>query len=225
MEQGTVLQTKVPQAIFEMNEIYPQFWHWSISHRTSDEDIIKISNISNEQIELWREDVQKTHEENLVIVENRKQVFAEAISLLVAVKGKDWWRLPKLKKEAPIGSLTYFPKDFDRCVTEKITDARKRVEKIDLVAAKKRRAVEFLEKRGIEPSSNPVGQANDIAFDEEVAKRKAEGGWASIDFDNDCDPHCKGWDMEDRRCECGAHRICWESDGDFEDIHIYTTRF
>lgn len=55
---------------------------------------------------------------------------------------------------------------------------------------------------------NAVSVANDLAFEEEVAKRKASGG--SFDFNGqNCDGPCEGWDGEDRRCQCGNRRVSW----------------
>lgn len=36
-----------------------------------------------------------------------------------------------------------------------------------------------------------------------------------------CTEECRGWDGEAHRCECGAHRVCWDEEGDFDEPHSY----
>lgn len=36
-----------------------------------------------------------------------------------------------------------------------------------------------------------------------------------------CAEDCRGWDGEAHRCECGAHRVCWDEEGDFDEPNSY----
>lgn len=38
---------------------------------------------------------------------------------------------------------------------------------------------------------------------------------------NACAEDCRGWNGEANRCECGAHRVCWDEEGDFDEPHSY----
>lgn len=95
------------------------------------------------------------------------------------------------------------------------------------------RAVEWLAARGWSVSggmwvnatggtpvdSAPIDLADELARDEAIAVAKS-GGMIRFSGDDDCED-CAGWDGESRRCECGNRRVGWESQGDFESMHVY----
>lgn len=33
--------------------------------------------------------------------------------------------------------------------------------------------------------------------------------WYDFDGNDDCDESCRGWNGEDRRCDCGNRRVDW----------------
>lgn len=53
-----------------------------------------------------------------------------------------------------------------------------------------------------------VTEANDLAYTEEIARKKASGGPFEFSGQN-CDGPCEGWDGEERRCQCGNRRVSW----------------
>lgn len=88
------------------------------------------------------------------------------------------------------------------------------------------RAVAWLHTKGLVLGkdftlTNAVQVANDIRFNELVAERKANMR-GSIEFNGqNCEDHCLGWDGDSRRCDCGNRRVCWEYNGDFDDMYVY----
>lgn len=70
-----------------------------------------------------------------------------------------------------------------------------------------------------EPST-AIKTANSIAREEAIAEETKQGGFTSFGGDDYC-TQCAGWDMTSDRCACGNCRVGWESDGDFEDMHVY----
>lgn len=87
----------------------------------------------------------------------------------------------------------------------------------------------FLSARGkvvgvdYEPHS-AIEVANEIAAEEAIAAQKKDGGFVSFGGDDNCEG-CSGWDMSSHRCECGNRRVSWESDGDFESMHVYAQAY
>jgi len=75
---------------------------------------------------------------------------------------------------------------------------------------------------------NAIQVANDIAFQNEVARREAEVGDEYIGFDGqNCEDPCEGWNPKDRRCQCGNRRVSW-TDGystDFRDMTIHAEAY
>jgi hypothetical protein len=91
------------------------------------------------------------------------------------------------------------------------------------------RAVIWLQEKGMTLGKdfdldNAILKANDIACDEKIEqikkKIKESGCKLSFNGDDSCED-CEGWDGESNRCECGNRRVCWESDGDFENPLAY----
>lgn len=61
--------------------------------------------------------------------------------------------------------------------------------------------------------ANALSYANDLAFDDEVAKRTLDAlqsGGIGFSGEDSCED-CSGWDGQSRRCNCGNRRVSWES--------------
>lgn len=61
--------------------------------------------------------------------------------------------------------------------------------------------------------ANALSYANDLAFDDEVAKRTLDAlqsGGIGFSGEDSCED-CSGWDGQSRRCNCGNRRVNWES--------------
>lgn len=39
--------------------------------------------------------------------------------------------------------------------------------------------------------------------------------WHEFDGNDNCDASCRGWNGEDRRCDCGNRRVYWVEEGGF----------
>ena len=75
---------------------------------------------------------------------------------------------------------------------------------------------------------NAIQVANDIAFQNEVARRESEIGDGYIGFDGqNCEDPCEGWNPKDRRCQCGNRRVSWTDDysSDFRNMTIYAEAY
>lgn len=104
--------------------------------------------------------------------------------------------------------------------------------RIEAAAAEYRdKAVKWLLERGKKygedfTADTAVSVAEEIAYEEEVARRVAEGGYHGFSGQN-CDGPCEGWDGESRRCECGNRRVSWtQGDGHrFDEPYIYAEAY
>lgn len=56
--------------------------------------------------------------------------------------------------------------------------------------------------------NNAVAEAEQLAFDQEVARLTLCGELHSFAGDDNCE-NCGGWDGVSRRCECGNRRVSW----------------
>lgn len=75
---------------------------------------------------------------------------------------------------------------------------------------------------------NAIQVANQIAFQNEVARREAQIGDGYIGFDGqNCEDECAGWNPADRRCECGNRRVGWTEgwSSDFRNMSIYAEAY
>lgn len=124
------------------------------------------------------------------------------------------WRLP-MYHDKPSRRLENLEADVRRYREADTQKAKKAAEDAERQAFAAR-AVLWLAERGKMPGKDYTGDAieyaNGIAYDEEVARRKAElsasGGLVPFDGDDNCED-CGGWDGEERRCECGNRRVDW----------------
>lgn len=67
---------------------------------------------------------------------------------------------------------------------------------------------------------NCIDIANEIAY--EKAKQELMQNNEYIDFNGqNCDGPCKGWDMIERRCECGNRRVSFCCEGGFKRPIVY----
>lgn len=93
-------------------------------------------------------------------------------------------------------------------------------------ARKAERARMFLRKHGreVEDVSDEVAldRANELAGDLNINElRPAEGEFVKFEGRCGCSDGCRGWDGHSNVCECGGHRVCWFTDGDFENGYAY----
>lgn len=67
-----------------------------------------------------------------------------------------------------------------------------------------------------------IGLAEQIAFEEAVARQKTIWMWHGFEGQN-CDGPCDGWNGVDQRCQCGNRRVSWtQGDGHtFEHPSVY----
>jgi hypothetical protein len=149
----------------------------------------------------------------------KKEALAIVPTPWGARKGYDNWNkiVDRLYAECRLVS------DWESTIRWRQEQAAKKVAEAEAAAKKKEReeaanklsgeAVVYLQDRGKVlcsdfEISNAVAMADEIAASEAIEKRKAEGGL--IDFEGkNCDGPCGGWNMDDRRCECGNRRVSW----------------
>ena len=75
---------------------------------------------------------------------------------------------------------------------------------------------------------NAIQVANQIAFQNEVARREAEIGDGYISFDGqNCEDECAGWNPQHHRCQCGNRRVSWTEgwSSDFRNMDIYAEAY
>lgn len=154
--------------------------------------------------------------------------------------------MTRMKNVMPGAPRLYATRVLDRI--EKAREARKRKQQEELAKKaameadmkklnKYAAAIKYIEQRGYthHPGesritkgdvacaySNPIDLANSIAFAEATKIEKDE--LISFSGDDECS-NCGGWDGESTRCECGNRRVCWDKDGDFEDMNVYAVAY
>lgn len=99
----------------------------------------------------------------------------------------------------------------------KEAEEKREQERRDATVAMRDRAITWLLARGLVlgkdfTSEGALSRANDIAAEEEIARRKAEGGLHEFSGDDSCES-CGGWDGESHRCDCGNRRVSWVTTG------------
>lgn len=91
---------------------------------------------------------------------------------------------------------------------------------------KAERARVFLRARGQDDAAGDdalaISSATDIAEDEAIERITPKPGeFIQYNAGSSCDRPCRGWDGKAYRCECGNRRVYWDSQGDFENLHVY----
>jgi hypothetical protein len=125
-----------------------------------------------------------------------------------------------LRRHKPVDCSGHWRSVVARMGTEirahrvRVTDEKARTDKAARLAAA---AVLWLAARGQQPGTDyepadAVKMADGIAFNEEVARLRAEAPWRPFGGDDECDASCRGWDGDDYRCDCGTRRVQWNSD-------------
>ena len=62
---------------------------------------------------------------------------------------------------------------------------------------------------------------SEAIMEAESARMKAAGEFVGIPGNSNCDDDCRGWDGNDRRCDCGNRRVFWEWEDTDEGIQIW----
>lgn len=188
-------------------------------------------------IELLKDQAALVIEENKAIYDKACLEWQHAIQTAINIFGENSNVVRYMKKSnVPYSRNEFYPRDIDKA----IEDAQKKIEaqekeKIRLaneeaLKQKQMRAVIWLQAKGMTLGQdfdldNALSKANDMAFNEEIERRKKElkesGELLEFDGDDNCTGNCSGWDGESRRCECTARRVYWETGGDFEKPYAY----
>jgi hypothetical protein len=122
----------------------------------------------------------------------------------------------------------------DQAAAKKIEEAKKieaGKESAAKYAAFQQEAVQWLLAKGKKLGEDfaiidAVDHANELAYDEEIARMKASGGF--IDFNGkNCDGPCGGWDMSGHRCDCGNRRVSFTTgySHSFKQPHVYAEAY
>ena len=70
---------------------------------------------------------------------------------------------------------------------------------------------------------NAINSANKLKFEQLIKEKLESADEFSFNGEN-CDEDC-GWDGIDRRCFCGNRRVCWEYEGDFNNMSVYAEAY
>ncbi len=178
-------------------------------------DGVDWAGLTPEKVAAMKAQYLEIEEYNRAIYLDKYHKYQEAVEIFVAINPMQNMR-GKLKKYSPLSPPSSYRNDIDRWVEE----AKQAVEKKD---REKKRADEmllleslaiiFLQARGKKlgeefTSKNAIEMANEIAFEETLAKKKEESGFVSFSGDDFCE-NCSGWDGKSHRCECGNRRVSW----------------
>lgn len=196
---------------------------YNLSHQQK----LDLTDVKLEQLKLETEEIAKEN----------KEIRKEAILQLQSAKSNIENIFGKNSKETKYINKLMVPfepnMDFKRYVLdvrEEVVKKKKAEEdKVNQEKARTEfieRAILFLQKRNLTLGTDfkleeAIYRANDIAYDEAIAKAK-EGGFRSFGGDDWCE-NCKGWDGDSRRCDCGNRRVYWTQGYgfSFENPSIY----
>lgn len=191
----------------------------------------KAATISEEQIKLWREETDKYNEQIDKLSKTNNEIYMQMFALAETIYGKRSSVLRYLSNNRPdaIFRLSY---DFERIIEDAKKELTAKKEKENKSKNEKEllaKAVLWLKEKGKELGKDyqvteAVYTANNIAFEEEIEKRKKLGGYIEFSGDDNCED-CEGWDMETGRCQCGNRRVSWDSSGNFLNISIYAEAY
>lgn len=167
------------------------------------------------------------------LIESKKGLLVTA-SLLFG--GNNSSVVKYLEKQRINSPSRFYFSDFERKV--KNAKAQKEIESIKI--EKKRKKTQATEKAivwlteygqtlGIDFTINgAISLANGIAFKEEVESRtqeiKRSDKFIRFQGDENCEDDCRGWNGESNRCECGSHKVKWESNN-FDDFFLNPSIF
>ena len=179
----------------------------------------------------WRAEAAPVQERNTARVQARLRAKREIEALLSQAwpRGSEGFKvmtraLGKASIEGPpdfADGLMRMEQDANRKreeTTARAADSAERTRKLVAAGA-------FLSARGKVlgvdyQAEHAIETADEIAKDEAIDAHAKAGGFVSFAGEDDCEG-CNGWDMKSNRCECGNRRVYWDSDGDFESMHVY----
>lgn len=175
-----------------------------------------LASITDEQIEEMKREAEEVRKYNSEIARIKCEKFDQARKLLKELFPRET-ALHRYVNRYRVSSY-YEPWDFVASIKkareekEKAEKAKKAEAELQALQAK---AILWLQERGKKLGedfrvADAIETANAIAFEEEVARKRAEGGLFSFSGEDSCED-CGGWDGESRRCECGNRRVSWES--------------
>jgi len=173
--------------------------------------------LTQEQIDRLKKDEAEANEHNSAIYHQKMEGYRYAVKILVDLHPREKVAA-SLKKWQPSSPNRYWPDEIDRKVKE-AKEAKQKMERAKIQDATlivmQGKAVLWLQERRKKLGedfqvSDAIQIANDISFEEEVAKRRSEGGLISFSGDDNCE-NCGGWDMASHRCDCGNRRVSWNS--------------
>jgi len=187
--------------------------------------------ITDEQIEAWRKETTECEDYNRPIFDALFQKRKQCFALFRELWGEDSNQFRYLLRQ-DVPSAPRF--DFRYSVEKPIQEARKKVaaearKKAAAVAARSlvAEAIAWLLERGKKlgedfTAEDAVDTADDIAYEEEVARLQAMDGlheFCGSDFCEDCG----GWDGKSHRCECGNRRVYWTQGcgHSFKEPYVY----
>ena len=196
--------------------------------------------VTEKQLLEWEEENQKITKENIEVLEKRNSLCKELANLAEELEGKNsnLYKYIIKYRYSYANDITYaFSRLKENIKAEKQKQEKKKEE--DDAASKNLEltidAIKFLEERGKVKDKdfevkNAIDIANNVAFQEEVARRikSLEDSGDYIDFNgNICDGPCEGWDGRSRRCQCGNRRVSWEAGFGFtfKNLDIYAEAY
>lgn len=194
--------------------------------------------ITDEQLKIWKEETILVIEKNRAIHAENMKKFAQLFGLVRDLFGtKSIQEKYLLKNDGGYAANWHsYSLNFKESVEDKVNRCRAEAEKIKKTKESEKEQLELLAEAvlwlkargralGLDFSAeNAIQTANDIAFFEEVERRREyirKNGPIGFSGQN-CDGPCSGWDGESKRCECGNRRVSWTYDDlSFKDPSIY----
>lgn len=173
------------------------------------------ASVTPEQLAAMKAEDHRIDEANAVIYRERLEKFKLAEAILCALHPRE--RVSRyLKRWEPNIAGRAWPDSLDRAVegAKRKKEASERGSKAaaELIETKGK-AIVWLQERGKVLGADftvesAIEVANEIAFEEALAAKKAEGRLHSFSGEDSCE-NCGGWDGSSHRCECGNRRVSW----------------
>jgi hypothetical protein len=207
---------------------------WAGKRRSPEE----LAQVSDEQLAQWRQEDAECEAHNQAEKKRREGQRRQARQLLEAIYGKGSRQVKYFDKEVPAYGP---PHSFVLEIEAPVKEARKKQEALNKAAQRKaeakrlrQEAANWLLERGRKLGADfayedALETANEIAFDEEVARREEagkNGTWYEFDGDNYCE-NCEGWDGHSHRCQCGNRRVSWTQgyEHNFKNPEVYAEAY
>ena len=196
-----------------------------------------LCDFTDEMLEVVKKDYEDCNRYNdnlkMSLFESKKGLLVTAALLFGGNNSNVVKYLEKQRINSP--SRFYFI-DFER----KVKNAKTQREIKNIELEKKREKTQSTEKAivwlteygqtlGVDFTINgAISLANGIAFKEEVEIRiqeiKRSERFIQFQGDENCEDNCRGWNGKSNRCECGSHKVKWESNN-FDDFFLNPSIF